>query len=183
LDYLGSKVGEGMMCLWCNEKGKAFFDVHAVQQHMQDKGHCKMLHEGDAAFEYSDYFDFSSSYPEECGEVNPDEPYQPDTLRFNDSMQLVLPSGVTLGHRGLRLYYRQYVRPGSRSLAEIKLAKKNKILSQYKAIGYGQTPMNVAQQKLRDQRYFKLVKDKYRMKLGVTGNKTMQTYFRRQVQF
>ncbi len=31
LDYLGSKVGEGMMCLWCNEKGKAFYDVQAVQ--------------------------------------------------------------------------------------------------------------------------------------------------------
>lgn len=31
LDYLGSKVGEGMMCLWCNEKGKSFYDVLAVQ--------------------------------------------------------------------------------------------------------------------------------------------------------
>lgn len=31
LDYLGSKVGEGMMCLWCNEKGKAFYNVLAVQ--------------------------------------------------------------------------------------------------------------------------------------------------------
>lgn len=44
------------------------------------------------------------------------------------------------------LFYRQYVRPGSRSLAEMKIAKKNKILSQYKAIGYGGTSLVVAQQ-------------------------------------
>jgi hypothetical protein len=42
--------------------------------------------------------------------------------------------------------FRQYVRPGSRTLDQIKQAKKNKILSQYKAIGYGQTPMNVVEQ-------------------------------------
>ena len=34
------------MCLWCNEKGKRFSSVYAAQQHMLDKGHCKMLHEG-----------------------------------------------------------------------------------------------------------------------------------------
>lgn len=42
--------------------------------------------------------------------------------------------------------YRQYVRPGSRSMAEIKLAKRNKILNQYKAIGYGGTELVIAQQ-------------------------------------
>lgn len=31
MEYLGSKVGEGMMCLWCNEKGRSFYDVLAVQ--------------------------------------------------------------------------------------------------------------------------------------------------------
>jgi len=31
MEYLGSKVGEGMMCLWCNEKGRQFYDVQAVQ--------------------------------------------------------------------------------------------------------------------------------------------------------
>lgn len=31
MEYLGSKVGEGMVCLWCNEKGRSFYDVLAVQ--------------------------------------------------------------------------------------------------------------------------------------------------------
>jgi pre-60S factor REI1 len=31
MEYLGEKVGEGMMCLWCNEKGKQFYNVKSVQ--------------------------------------------------------------------------------------------------------------------------------------------------------
>lgn len=76
---------------------------------MRDKGHCKMLHDTDAAFEYSDYYDFSSSYPQDSTETNPDELYTPEALRFNEHMQLVLPSGVALGHRALKLYYRLFI--------------------------------------------------------------------------
>lgn len=65
-----------------------------------------MLHDIDAAFEYSDYYDFSSSYPADSTETAADEIYHPETLQFNDQMQLVLPSGVALGHRALKLYYR-----------------------------------------------------------------------------
>lgn len=31
---------------------------------MSDKGHCKMLHEGIALAEYADFYDYSSSYPD-----------------------------------------------------------------------------------------------------------------------
>ncbi|WAQ94148.1 ZN622-like protein [Mya arenaria] len=56
--YLGQKVGVGYMCLWCNEKGKAFRSVDAAQKHMVDKGHCKLLHEGDVVLEYADFYDY-----------------------------------------------------------------------------------------------------------------------------
>jgi len=181
LEYLGSKVGEGMMCLWCNERGKSFYTLQAAQQHMRDKGHCRMIHDGEALFEYTDFYDYSSSYPEE-EQGNPDEIYQPEPAHFNENMQLVLPSGVTLGHRALKIYYKQYVRPSSQ-LVMSRQTKRSKILQQYKAIGYGETPLSLAQQKHRDQKYFKFVRDKYRMKLGIKGNSTKQTYFRRQVQF
>ena len=46
------------MCLWCNEKGKTFYSTKSVQQHMLDKGHTKMLHEGEAVFEYADFYDY-----------------------------------------------------------------------------------------------------------------------------
>jgi len=56
-------------------------------------------------FEFAEFYDYSSSYPDGA-EVNSDEVYQPELLQFNDNMQLVLPSGVTLGHRALKVYYR-----------------------------------------------------------------------------
>ena len=56
--FTGEKVGVGHVCLWCNEKGKSFYSTKSVQQHMQDKGHCKMLHEGDVILEYTDFYDY-----------------------------------------------------------------------------------------------------------------------------
>ena len=56
--FLGQKVGEGHVCIWCNERGRSFQTTKAVQRHMIDKGHCKMLHEGDALLEYSDFYDY-----------------------------------------------------------------------------------------------------------------------------
>ena len=49
------QVGQGHMCLWCNEKGKKFATVEDVQKHMIDKGHCKMLHDGESLIEYDDW--------------------------------------------------------------------------------------------------------------------------------
>jgi len=54
----GQKVGELHMCLWCGDKSKVYLETKAVQQHMVDKGHCKLLHEGDAFLEYAEFFDY-----------------------------------------------------------------------------------------------------------------------------
>ena len=51
-------MGEEHVCLWCNDRSKAFRSVRAVQQHMLDKGHCMMHFEGDTALEYSDFYDY-----------------------------------------------------------------------------------------------------------------------------
>ena len=51
-------MGMGNVCLWCNEKGPAFYSLKAVRHHMKAKGHCKMLTEGDSALEYADFYDF-----------------------------------------------------------------------------------------------------------------------------
>lgn len=64
LDYLGEKVAVYFICLWCNDRGKTFYSMDAVRKHMRDKGHCKMLHEGAALVEYTNYYDYSSSYPD-----------------------------------------------------------------------------------------------------------------------
>lgn len=58
LIFPGEKVGVGKICLWCNEKGKSFYSTEAVQAHMNDKSHCKLLTDGDAALEFADFYDF-----------------------------------------------------------------------------------------------------------------------------
>lgn len=52
------------ICIWCNDRGRTFYSLDAVRKHMNDKGHCKMLHEGLALAEYAEYYDYSSSYPD-----------------------------------------------------------------------------------------------------------------------
>ena len=50
--------------MWCNEKSKLFKSTYAVQNHMNDKGHCRMKLEGDMLLECQEFYDFSSSYPD-----------------------------------------------------------------------------------------------------------------------
>ena len=80
MGYLAEKVGVWNMCLYCNEKGKTFHMVEAVQHHMIDKGHCKLFFEGDAALEFAEYYDYSKSYPDytEDGDFDKDEEVSPE---------------------------------------------------------------------------------------------------------
>lgn len=43
LSYLAEKVCRDFICLWCNEKGRTFYSVTSVRQHMIEKGHTKMV--------------------------------------------------------------------------------------------------------------------------------------------
>ena len=58
LTLTGEKVGEGHMCLWCGDNGKTFQSVQAVQKHMVDKCHCKILFEKVSALEFADFYDY-----------------------------------------------------------------------------------------------------------------------------
>lgn len=64
LGYLAEKICRDFICIWCNEKGRTFYSLDAVRNHMAEKGHCKMLHEGAALAEYVDFYDYSASYPD-----------------------------------------------------------------------------------------------------------------------
>lgn len=64
LMYLGEKITRDFICIWCNDSGKTFYSLDAVRKHMNDKGHCKMLHEGLSLAEYTDFYDYSASYPD-----------------------------------------------------------------------------------------------------------------------
>ncbi|CCA66358.1 hypothetical protein PIIN_00044 [Serendipita indica DSM 11827] len=86
ISYLGEKIAIGNVCIYCygkrrrqpNSKGQSrkeeaeeevtgreFRSLEATRRHMLDKAHCKIAFETEEErLEVSDYYDFTSSYPE-----------------------------------------------------------------------------------------------------------------------
>jgi pre-60S factor REI1 len=63
--YLGEKLAVDNVCIYCNGKGREFHTLDAVRKHMADKSHCKIAYDTERdMLEISDYYDFSSSYPD-----------------------------------------------------------------------------------------------------------------------
>ncbi|KAG8512633.1 Zinc finger protein 622 [Galemys pyrenaicus] len=186
IKYLGDKVGVGNICLWCNEKGKSFYSTEAVQAHMNDKSHCKLFTDGDAALEFADFYDFRSSYPDHKEGEDPDETEELSSekpLEYDDeTMELILPSGARVGHRSLMRYYKQ--RFGvSRDVAIARNQKAvGRVLRQYRALGWtGST--GAALMRERDMQYVQRMKSKWMLKTGMKNNATKQMHFRAQVRF
>ncbi|XP_015587175.1 zinc finger protein 622 [Cephus cinctus] len=179
LVYLGEKVFAGYMCLWCNDSGRAFQSADAARAHMIDKGHCKMLHEGEALAEYAEFYDYSSSYPD-AEQGDPDAEVEIPELEDSD-YQLVLPSGSVIGHRSLMRYYKQSLNP-NRAVAIPKSEKLRRVLSHYRALGWTETQHELASRKARDIKYMQKIQSKYSTQLQFKANK-FQRHFRPQVNF
>jgi len=176
VEYLGAKVGQGRMCLWCNEKGKRFTAVGDVQRHMVDKGHCKMLHDGESLIEYDDWYDYSTSYPDGEGPPEPDS--EVDLQMLDDTgYQMVLPSGAKIGHRSLLRYYRQSLNPERAVVAAHNTQGRQHLLSTYKSLGWTGSSGKAAVIKARDLGYMRRMQNKARLHLGWKANKHM-TYFK-----
>lgn len=64
LSYLGLKVAQGFMCLYCDDSSKQFESGNAVHKHMEGKSHYKLHYGDDRAVEeeIAEFYDFSSSY-------------------------------------------------------------------------------------------------------------------------
>jgi len=174
-EYLGAKVGQGRMCLWCNEKGRRFRTSSAVQKHMIDKGHCKLLHEGDTIAEFAEFYDYTSSYPEEGkNEEAAKGEEEIDITQLDDAgYQLTLPSGATIGHRSLMRYYRQNL-TNDRALVPHKM--NTRIQSHYKTFGWVGLSKPEAKMKARDMKFMRKIQQKQWMRLGMQGNN--QKHFR-----
>ncbi|GFY68078.1 zinc finger protein 622 [Trichonephila inaurata madagascariensis] len=170
---LAAKIYLGHICLWCNGKGKSFRSVKSVRRHMFDKGHFKMLYEGDVVLDYADCYDYSTFEGGESKDMSAIE----DILE-NPDFELVLPSGATIGHRSLAVYYKQNLKPVSSDSKQ----KVKKVLQQYKALGYTGTSGPMAVKVARDISYVQRIKQRYNLKLGLKQNK-LQPHFRQQVLF
>ena len=172
LIYLGKKIALGMLCLWCSEGYKSFKSVKAAQQHMRDKGHCKIhLETSDELLEFSDFYDFSSTYE---GQEDSSE------LIVNPEMELVLPSGATLGHRSLKIYYKQNLtdKPEQANSGAKKKFSGHQLISQYTELGYRGSDIVSLKKRARDMQFLR----KNWVQQGVRNNK-LQKHFRNQIDF
>lgn len=66
--------------------------------------------------EVVDFYDFSSSYPQGYDQENPDADAEladltNDIQLGDDEMELILPSGIRIGHRSMQRYYKQSFKP------------------------------------------------------------------------
>ncbi|KAL8616570.1 hypothetical protein ACOMHN_036602 [Nucella lapillus] len=177
--YLGEMIGQGHMCLWCQDGSKLFRSVRAVQKHMVDKGHCKVKHDDSTQGTYADFYDYRSSYPDadEASEAN--EAIDPEML-ISSGFELVLPSGSSIGHRSLACYYRQN-QGGRRTVAKPK-TPLSKVLASYRALGWTGASDGAVKQRARDVHYLQRMKSRFLMGVGTRANK-MQFHFRSQNPF
>ncbi|WWD22026.1 hypothetical protein CI109_106514 [Kwoniella shandongensis] len=123
LSYLGEKVAVGNLCLFCPNGGREFGSLEAVRRHMIDKTHCKLAYEDEEdRAELADYYDFGGSGDEGSEWEDVEGEGVDDSAQDHhrdkrsialapDGLSLMLPSGRTLGHRSLRVYYSQRYRP------------------------------------------------------------------------
>ncbi|CAO3594440.1 unnamed protein product [Absidia cylindrospora] len=194
--YLGEKISVGNVCLFCNGKGKGFLSMDAVRKHMTDKGHCKLAYEDENdAVDLVDFYDFSTSYPQgEDGEqVDIDEELTELTNQLqldDDEMSLVLPSGAVVGHRHMKRYYDQRLKP-EETRDSILI---NKLIGQYsdshvyeslRSFGQGYQRRMITDgkrgtTKATEAFMEKRVHNDYRTRVGMQANK-LQKYFREQI--
>lgn len=181
LTYLGEKVGAGLRCLWCCDTGKGFRSLLAVRRHMLDKGHCMMrLEPGETLLEYADFYDYSASYPDAESGADAEEEVAANELQAGEDLQLVLPSGATVGHRSLARYYKQNLRTTPLPpRPDAKKAVLHNLLSQYRALGWSGSNSKAIAQKRSDLQFLA----KRQLKLGLTTNKVGQMHLRNQIFF
>jgi len=176
MKYLGEKISVGNLCLYCNGKGRSFWSLEAVQAHMKDLNHCKILYENNE-HEYADFYDFSADYAD-IPQVTEGEDAAVDPSAgvhlSEDGSELIFSDGKSVGHRSLSVYYKQKVKPvESRDSMLI-----NSLITQYKALGWYEKDQKNAQKDKKD--LFMKRKQAHDFKLGMQSNK-LQRYFRKQI--
>ncbi|KAL7326290.1 zinc finger protein reh1, variant 2 [Mucor circinelloides] len=99
IKYLSNKIQQEKLCLYCNGRGKEWHSAAAARAHMLDRGHCKMAYdESEDPEQLLKFYDF--------GVEDEAEPMDVDEDKAN-SDELVLESGVKLGHRKFLKYYKR----------------------------------------------------------------------------
>lgn len=128
ITYLAEKVNFGF-CICCSYQGR---NSEAARAHIKSKRHTRIPYESEVEkMELSEFYDFSSTYDDYEEKINnnhdsdaegwedvseeestDDElPLECKDAIYRDGNELILPSGVVIGHRSMARYYRQNLPP------------------------------------------------------------------------
>uniref|UniRef100_A0A0C9RT44 TSA: Wollemia nobilis Ref_Wollemi_Transcript_14143_1754 transcribed RNA sequence n=1 Tax=Wollemia nobilis TaxID=56998 RepID=A0A0C9RT44_9CONI len=179
LSYLGLKVTQDLMCLYCNERKQPFQSLEAVRKHMISKNHCK-LHYGDGDDEedsdLEEFYDYSSSYVDESGmQIMPIEEALDGNFEVGfGGAELVIKrktengtSSKILGSREFLRYYRQRPPPTNERDAALSMA----VVSRYRSMGLA--TLQSKEKALRQNALKKIQKsgvEAMRTKIGIKNN-------------
>jgi len=182
--YLGEKVGIGYCCIYCS---KEFYSASAARNHMADKGHCKILFY-DNEEEYGEFYNLMK-----LGFVATDNTVTGDGEETEESKELVLvrqedfiqseigelllPNGMTIGHRSLQQYYKQKTKPNYRTSSDLVVHLR----SEYKQLGLKHQNTKHYFDHVKEKRNISKQKKIY-VDVGIKANK-LQKHFRPQVDF
>lgn len=182
IQFLQAKVWENCVCLLCNGRGRGFASGEAVRKHMRDKGHCMINYSEEGRDEIAEFFDFSTSYPdwEDVDSGDEDKELNPSDFhgaRISETgYELVLSSGIRVGHRALARYYKQRFRVED-SRDSVMTAK---VMHSRRAIG-GPAVMDPQVRRERRERDAHVVRSQYmRQNIAMKQNMLM-FYFRQQI--
>jgi pre-60S factor REI1 len=133
LKYLGLKISNYFICLHCNGSGKSFHSVSSTRHHMVSKGHCKIKYDSKDDFEeFEDFYDFdlNSDGSWEEVSVNSHEDVQEEEvvgpIISNDNTELILPTGIRVGHRSLQVYYKQSLKATTSRRQKIVMTREQR---------------------------------------------------------
>lgn len=180
LTYLGEKVGFGHYCLWCCDSGKRFKSRRAAQQHMRDRGHTKMCHYNHCLLEYSQFYDYTSSYPDFEGHKPEDEEEVIIPHLDDQDWQLTLPSGAVIGHRSLFRYYKQNLKPLTENSEKFSKSSAilDKVMSRYRSLGWTGITGEAALQRAKDIKFVQRIQRRQELKTGMKNNWTLRQRFK-----
>ncbi|XP_066372770.1 cytoplasmic 60S subunit biogenesis factor REI1 homolog 1-like isoform X1 [Miscanthus floridulus] len=142
LAYVGLKVKRDFICLYCDDRRRAFQSLEAVRKHMHAKGHCKVrFGDGgdDEDADLEDFYDYSSRYADVDGKqlvAAADGNCGIELGIGGSELVITNKSGKgtrvrSLGSREFIRYYRQKPRPSSTTRRALALSMP----SRYKSVG------------------------------------------------
>ena len=108
LCHLSCRVHIRCECLWCRMK---FQSTRATQQHMNDTGHTKLMHEIGNDIDVLEEEDEEAEVPRHYRYYDLENMKAPIQPQFtDDGWSISLPSGGSIGHRDFNRYYKQHLR-------------------------------------------------------------------------